>query len=544
MCSNARVVGWAAQDGAPAELEILINGAPVARLRCDVPRHDLAARGLPVLSGFAALLPREAGPEDEIGVRFIDGPQLTGSPKRPGRDYLLDLAPRGGVTHNVGNSRPGLNESTLGAARGLDLFAGLAVKEALIARDGVADGFAAFQALTTLPACASLTTRKLVSLHAAPKRARAAWHMLDAGGEPYTLPAPPVIGDGNQYDLTGIGRPIFLGCLKDARLRGRSAVIELASCALVDFQGDELTRLDDRLAFDPAVFHHDGDTLQLLTPPADQPERVIPEAFHLLGAHTDAFGHWLWEYLPKFLAASMSGKLPPMPILIDAVQPFGVMPASHRALLLALAPPGTEVIEVRRFETLRVEKLWVTPGQMHMPLLERINPKFRWDYLGSPPARLAHVMREMDRRLPHRAGRGLHRVFLARPASNHRRLVNKLVIEGIAQARGFEIVYPETLDIHGQAALLREADFVLGPEGSAFFLAFFARPGTQICLLDHPHTAGMTLLTAPLREIGVQSRMFTGPFAQVEAEFRHCSDYSIDEIAFAQFLDRWLAGAA
>ena len=54
----------------------------------------------------------------------------------------------------------------------------------------------------------------------------------------------------------------------------------------------------------------------------------------------------------------------------------------------------------------------------------------------------------------------------------------------------------------------------------------------------------MTLLTAPLREIGVQSRMFTGPFAQVEAEFRHCSDYSIDEIAFAQFLDRWLAGAA
>src|SRR5271170_6724307 len=182
----------------------------------------------------------------------------------------------------------------------------------------------------------------------------------------------------------------------------------------------------------------------------------------------------------------MSGALPGVPIMIDAVQPIGVMPLSHRALLAALAPAGTVFIEVPPFATMRVEKLWCAPAQMHMPLLERITPRFRWDFLGSPPARLAAVMREMAARLPARGGAGGRRIFLARPASNHRRLVNKLVIEGVARGRGFEIVYPETLDIFAQAEMMRQAAYVVGPEGSAFFLAFFAAPGTRVCLLDHP----------------------------------------------------------
>jgi len=43
--------------------------------------------------------------------------------------------------------------------------------------------------------------------------------------------------------------------------------------------------------------------------------------------------------------------------------------------------------------------------------------------------------------------------------------------------------------------------------------------------------------------MGVKCTVFTGPFAAVQAEWRHCSDYSLDEVAFAQFLDRWLEGA-
>ena len=65
---------------------------------------------------------------------------------------------------------------------------------------------------------------------------------------------PRVIGEGNHRTLEGVGRSIFVACLANARLRGRSAFIETGDVALLDFEGEELTRLDDRLALDPAVF--------------------------------------------------------------------------------------------------------------------------------------------------------------------------------------------------------------------------------------------------------------------------------------------------
>ena len=171
-----------------------------------------------------------------------------------------------------------------------------------------------------------------------------------------------------------------------------------------------------------------------------------------------------------------------------------------------------------------------------------MNERFRWDYLASPPARFAPIVREMARRVvaPLSPERGSERVFLARKPSAHRRMVNDRVIEAVAQARGFRIVYPEDLDFLEQAHLLYDAQFVAGPEGSAFFLGFFSQPGTRICILDHPHTAGLPLLTGPLGAIGVETVVFTGPYSRIHDEWPHMSDYEIDEVAFCRFLDRWL----
>jgi capsular polysaccharide biosynthesis protein len=182
---------------------------------------------------------------------------------------------------------------------------------------------------------------------------------------------------------------------------------------------------------------------------------------------------------------------------------------------------------------------------MHMPLLERMNVRFRWDFLGSPPARFAAVIREMARRIEPALVQpdACERIFLARKPELHRKLVNHAVIEAIAQARGFKLVYAEELSFREQASLLRYARFVVAPEGSALFLAFFARPGTRLCILEHPHTAGLPLLTGPLNEIGVNVTVFTGPFYRLNEEWPHMSDYSINDIAFARFLDEWLTGA-
>ena len=522
MCSTARVVGWAVQDGAPAELDVFVAGTRVARLRCDVPRTDLATRGLPLNSGFALLLPQPAGLGEEVAVCLPDGTHLRGSPKRPAHDY----AAAGTTTAMAGPDT-------------LDLFAALALKRSAQA---LADGWPSF--LATLPpgTCAGAAPRKLLPLGAAPKRARAAWHVLDPGGEDFTIAAPRVFGEGNHWPLTGLSRPVFLACLKDAMVRGRSAFIEIKDAALLDYHGDERDRMDDQLDFDPAVFRHDDDTVVLLQPdPASVIE--VAEAFTLLGTHTDAFGHWMWEYLPKYLAARQTGKLPPVPVLIDAMRPAGVMPPSHRALLQALLPAGVEIIEVAPHAALRVARLWCAAGQQHMPVLERMDERFRWDYLASPPARLAGLVRGMAEMVATPEGATPERVFLARRDSQHRRMTNRISIEAIAEARGFSIVYPDTLDIFEQIRLIRQARYLMGPEGSAFFLGFFARPGLQVCILNHPHTAGLPLITGPLTELGARCCVFTGRFGRAAPQFRHFSEYSIDELGFAQFLENWLAGA-
>jgi capsular polysaccharide biosynthesis protein len=66
-------------------------------------------------------------------------------------------------------------------------------------------------------------------------------------------------------------------------------------------------------------------------------------------------------------------------------------------------------------------------------------------------------------------------------------------IEAIAAAHGFVISYPEDLDFVSQAKLLRDARFVLGPEGSALFLCCFVGRGAKICILNHQEAEGLVL---------------------------------------------------
>jgi hypothetical protein len=61
-----------------------------------------------------------------------------------------------------------------------------------------------------------------------------------------------------------------------------------------------------------------------------------------------------------------------------------------------------------------------------------------------------------------------------------------------------------------------------------------------VCILEHPYTAALPLLTAVLDEIGVDSIVLTGPYTRIDEEYWHMSDYEIEEDTFAKFLDGWL----
>src|SRR5262249_49103597 len=156
----------------------------------------------------------------------------------------------------------------------------------------------------------------------------------------------------------------------DARVRARSAVIEADDVALLDYQGGELSRIDDQLDFDPAIFQATDGAAWVITSNDDTNAVELDTAFSLLGCHAQAFGHWMWEYLPKYIASGLSGTLPNVPILIDAA-----MPKTHRQALELLIPDGVDVVELAPYKTARVKRLWCAPSIMYLGLLEKINER-------------------------------------------------------------------------------------------------------------------------------------------------------------------------
>jgi hypothetical protein len=557
VCTPVRVTGWAVEGNQPAELEVFVNATKVGKIQCNRRRPDVAAIGQPLLSGFAFLFPRPIAPSDAVSVCFLDGTHLARSPHKPVDDYTsppfeepIDSPDDTPVYRTEGGedvvlSTLGLSPLDFELVRGGQLFAALGVKRCLAANYGVREGFEIFRVVGQLPHCARIEKRRLTSMAAAARQAHA-YHEIAPAGEPFEMTPPRVIGEGNARRLSALSRAVYLARFDDVFVRGRSAFVEIDCRALLDFEHDELERLDDELLLDPAVFSRGGDELDFVLPGQDEAVLEIDEAFRLIGPHTTAFGNWMWQYLPQYVAALLAGLPPNMPVLVDGAGAGG-MPRQHLEMLRALLPPGASIIELKPYQRVKVNKLWCASSQMHVPVLQVNNDRFRWEFMASPPWRFGPIIRDMARRvaanLPE-GGEPVERVFLARRkrkvGHQHRLMANDAVIQAVAQARGFRIVYPEDLSFTEQVLLVRDARYLMGPEGSAFFLAFFARRRLRICMLDHAMVDGLALYDGPLGSVGHETTVITGSFTSIWRDWRHNSDYQIDENVFARFLNDWL----
>jgi hypothetical protein len=176
-----------------------------------------------------------------------------------------------------------------------------------------------------------------------------------------------------------------------------------------------------------------------------------------------------------------------------------------------------------------------------MPFHQELNEKFKWDYVAYSPERSLLVEDEMVRRVNLVLGPecGPPRVFLARKAFRHRKMTNHREIEAIAAAHGFVMYYSEDLDFASQAKLLRDARFVLGPEGSAFFLCCFVGRGAKICILNHQETEGLVLYNGGNDLKDTHLTVITGPDTGDHHRRKQDKDYMIDAEAFRLFLDEW-----
>ncbi|MBV9150631.1 MAG: glycosyltransferase family 61 protein [Alphaproteobacteria bacterium] len=418
-----------------------------------------------------------------------------------------------------------------------NLYLLMKFKQALAAEFGIPDGFAVYRNTVARHRDTCLETRAICR-HLDFARVRAAaFSEIASGGERFVVDPPAVIGVGNHRPLAAETRSFYVACLPEVRIGGRSEVVHADRSALIDFQGAELARIDDELEFDPAIFSATRDTISTIVPNRAPGAIEVDEAFTLLGAHTDFFGHWMWEYLPRYVAARLSGALPPVPLLIDAH-----IPRSHRQALDLLLDARVPIVEIPAFAEISVRRLWCASNLTYMPLHERMNQRFRTEYVASPPDRYAPVIEELNRRADDVLGgaAGPPRVFLARRDFRHRRLVNRHKIENLASERGFVVAYPENLDFIDQVRLVRGARYIIAPEGSALFLAYFAPPGLRLCILNHQETEGLAIYNGLLRGRRAQITALTGPQVRKHHERSNYADYEIDERGFKAFLDEWV----
>jgi capsular polysaccharide biosynthesis protein len=348
----------------------------------------------------------------------------------------------------------------------------------------------------------------------------------------FLIREPPLLGESKRGSVEAVGRRIFVGVADDAVVRHRSALVETGGVLLLDVQDDEADAIRVAFEYDPHVLHGNNSTISLLDAPAEDIPH-LPEAIHLGGATSYAFGHWLGEYLIKFFGALRAGILPRVPILIDAG-----MPSSHReALLLFLAGEDFPIIEIDPGSTVTVDRLWVLSSWMYAPYFPLPGQDLGPKRLSPPPQAFADLLRWMRHRVSLPEGE-TSKLFLRRRPHQHRRMINANLIESAAADLGFSLHDPGEYDFAGQLRLVEAAPAIAGPDGSALLLSFFARAGAKITILNHSYLEAVAALTTILEELGHDVLLVQGAVVRQDQDYVRFSDYEVSETDLRAALSR------
>lgn len=417
-------------------------------------------------------------------------------------------------------------------------------KQALVERVGVAAAFELGAPLLGVPGLDVLRCRAIRPIKDRAKEDGLPYRELWSGGTDHVLPMPRVIGPGNHRPMTVVDRAAYLTCLDDALVRGRSEVVLRGNEALMDFEGNEYTRVRSNPEFDPSILKATATEAWTMEPSGKVAYET--EALMLCGVRAVDFGHWLVEYLPKLAMAWLAGWRGGMPVLIDRNTP-----ASIRAALPLLLPADAPLREVPHLAPLRVGRLWCMANPAYHGFFPDDTGFTTSDiaHTAAAPSRMAVLMRELSRRADAAtaAPTGKDRLFLARHPRRRKPLVNHAEIEQLLGRLGFHCVYPEDIELLEQLRLARHARFIVAPEGSNGLLTLFARAGARVCLLSPPATHQLTDFTATLAELEIDALVFTGPEAEDHPDhtrhelWSYWNAYRIDATAFDAFLDTWLA---
>lgn len=422
------------------------------------------------------------------------------------------------------------------------LPAAMRLKQELVRRIGVLGAHAVAREALEVPGLDSLHWRPTAEIRQAAERDALVFRPLWPGGERFTLSPPATVGVNNNQALVGTSRAGFLACLSDVQVRGRSGILLVGGEALLDIEAWEAGTFEDNPEYDPGILGQTRAGLWTMEPL--EPELEVNAAFLLCGAHTIDFGHWITEYLPRYAMARLAG-LPDVPVLIDER-----MPPTHRESLELLLPADAEIIVVPHLAVVRVHQLWYAPNSMYMGFYPVQMDDAYWSLVATHAERFARLVTQLEQYLcagaglrgdPAGGGPGGRRLFLARRPNQKKKLLNHVAVEEAVAGHGFEVIYAQDMTFQDQLRAIRDATHIVGPDGSALFLALFARPGARLAVLNPPYTLPLVDVAAMLRARGIETTIVTGPAVPGADEFSPFWDsYQIELDGLGAFLREWL----
>lgn len=220
------------------------------------------------------------------------------------------------------------------------------------------------------------------------------------------------------------------------------------------------------------------------------------------GFASEHFGHWMFEYLPKWQCYEYLEEYKKYPVYVDAG-----MPATHYESLRMLIGREREVIQIPANVSMVFDKLVVAPTQAFMPTNLKQNVPFNRHIFPTSVLTLHYLQRrlcdtaKLTLEPSRKSGR---KIYLSRrKASPWRILLNEQdIISFLRNNYGFEEVFLEEMSFLEQMKTLNSADFVVAPGGSATCHFLFCRENCKIILLISEILANYPTFSSAIGEIG------------------------------------------
>jgi capsular polysaccharide biosynthesis protein len=245
------------------------------------------------------------------------------------------------------------------------------------------------------------------------------------------------------------------------------------------------------------------------------------------------------EFMPKVWTCMQRPGFAGIPILMDEQVPKQLVEALRYFVgeqhLLVIVKPGQRVA---------VQDLWVCTMPTYFAvgaIPERQNSVGMAHQCVDPDFYLL-ALKQAQQYARHRhdpGPEGPRRVYLARRGLHHQ-LTNDAEVEAVFGAHGFESFDFYRLPFREQVALMASADVVAGPDGSAFYMTYFGKPGLTIILLASPFVEGHEHYAQITQKLGQRYFIVQGNFAQPASGYLVHAPYRIDPSRLNESLVRLL----